>query len=524
MKKKLEKMIISNMVFGLFFLTSYVEVEACTTLLAGKNSTNDGSTMIARNEDMGSAWAKHFVVREENSNDANFVSAENGFSLQLPEEQLKYTATPEWDVSEGLFEEGGINSKNIAMSATESTTVKEEVLELDPLVENGISESSMLTVVLPYIESAKDGVERLGKIIEEEGTAEMNGVIFSDKDEIWYMDTLTGHHWAAVRVPDDQYAVIANTVSIQEFDWDNEEEYLYSDGLKDFIDNNELADTTGEISIREIFADTEDDAEYNLPRVWYGQQLLTDSDQQIEDTEFNLFETPDEPITVQKVAQVLGSHYEGTEHDPFVKTKTEAKKEVAENQSFWDKVKALFVSKEQEESETDANVEVSYRPISVPQTMESHILQIRNDMPEEISAIHWLALGVPDTSNYIPFYSSITETPVEYQMGDDEPDGESAYWAYREIHALAVPYYDEFKETDIVPVQEDVWTHMENSVEEIDAEAEKILEDNPSELSTFLNEKTKDLSDYSLDKYKQLSKDLLIKMTEKTSINHNEDL
>ncbi|HAW88121.1 MAG TPA: peptidase C69, partial [Enterococcus sp.] len=92
---------------------------------------------------------------------------------------LKYTATPEWDTSEGLFEEDGINSKNVAMSATESATTKEEILKKDPYTAHGIAEDSMLTVTLPYIDSARAGVERLGKIVAKQGAAETNGVIFS---------------------------------------------------------------------------------------------------------------------------------------------------------------------------------------------------------------------------------------------------------------------------------------------------------------------------------------------------------
>ena len=57
---------------------------ACTTVLVGKDASNDGSTMIARNEDMGTAWAKHFVIRQANTNPTNYVSKGNKFALTLP--------------------------------------------------------------------------------------------------------------------------------------------------------------------------------------------------------------------------------------------------------------------------------------------------------------------------------------------------------------------------------------------------------------------------------------------------------
>ena len=92
----------------------------------------------------------------------------------------------------------------------------------------------MLTVTLPYIDSARAGVERLGKIVAKQGAAETNGVIFSDKNEIWYMEILSGHQWAAVKVPDDCYAVIPNMLSIDSFDLKDKDSYLCSADLESF--------------------------------------------------------------------------------------------------------------------------------------------------------------------------------------------------------------------------------------------------------------------------------------------------
>ncbi|EIW2105466.1 C69 family dipeptidase, partial [Enterococcus faecalis] len=64
MKKKL------SIALGLILTCSLPAIsEACTTVLVGKDASVNGSTLIARNEDMGSAWAKHFYVRKANSNE-----------------------------------------------------------------------------------------------------------------------------------------------------------------------------------------------------------------------------------------------------------------------------------------------------------------------------------------------------------------------------------------------------------------------------------------------------------------------
>ena len=49
----------------------------------------------------------------------------------------------------------GINELNVAMSETETITSNPRVLGADPLVKDGIGEEDMLTLVLPYIHSAR---------------------------------------------------------------------------------------------------------------------------------------------------------------------------------------------------------------------------------------------------------------------------------------------------------------------------------------------------------------------------------
>ena len=84
------------------------------------------------------------------------------------------------------------------MSATETLTTNERVLGADPFVEyraargregdsdyepavpGGIGEEDFLTIVLPYVTTAREGVQRLGDLLKEYGTYEMNGVAFSD--------------------------------------------------------------------------------------------------------------------------------------------------------------------------------------------------------------------------------------------------------------------------------------------------------------------------------------------------------
>ncbi|WP_394814423.1 C69 family dipeptidase, partial [Phocaeicola dorei] len=79
------------------------------------------------------------------------------------------------------------------MSSTETEGTNARCLGHNQLVKNCIDEDSMLYLVLPFIKTAREGVARLGKLIEQYGTGECNGIAFADQDEVWYFETGAGH-------------------------------------------------------------------------------------------------------------------------------------------------------------------------------------------------------------------------------------------------------------------------------------------------------------------------------------------
>ena len=218
----------------------------CTTILVGKQASNDGSTMIARNDDSsnGKFTAKKFQVIHPENMPRIYKSVLSKFEVELPENPLQYTAMPNAVEGDGMWAAAGVNIENIGMTATETITSNARVLGADPLVKDGFGEEDIVVITLPYIHSAKEGVKRLGLLLEQFGTYESNGIAFSDVDSIWYMETIGGHHWIARKVPDDSYVMMPNQFGIDEFDFEdaysNENEYMCSKDLKEFIEENHL--------------------------------------------------------------------------------------------------------------------------------------------------------------------------------------------------------------------------------------------------------------------------------------------
>ena len=227
---------------------------ACTTILVGKKASYDGSTMIARNDDSGSGHftPKKFVVIHPEEQPKTYKSVISHVTIELPDDPMRYTAVPNAVEGEGIWAAAGVNEANVAMTATETITSNPRVLGADPLVEiqpaedgkeevpGGIGEEDIVCIVLPYIRSAREGVKRLGSLLEQYGTYEMNGIAFQDQDEIWWLETIGGHHWIARRVPDDVYVVMPNQLGIDHFDLEDalsdQKEYMCSSDLKEFID------------------------------------------------------------------------------------------------------------------------------------------------------------------------------------------------------------------------------------------------------------------------------------------------
>lgn len=82
--------------FG-FVMGTVSSASACTTVLVGKNASTDGSTMIARNEDVDTSWTKHYVYHPATSGtNTQYRSTDNGFTVDLPTNAQSYTSTPDW--------------------------------------------------------------------------------------------------------------------------------------------------------------------------------------------------------------------------------------------------------------------------------------------------------------------------------------------------------------------------------------------------------------------------------------------
>ena len=476
----------------------------CTTILVGRKASYDGSTIVSRNDDSpsGSFHVKKVIVVNPEKQPRKYTSKIAHLTIELPDNPLSYTATPNVDPSEGVWAASGINSANVCMSATETITTNGRVLGADPMVEytpakggrkavpGGIGEEDLVVITLPYIHSAREGVERLGALLEKYGTYESNGIMFSDKDEIWWLESIGGHHWIAARVPDDQVVVMPNQFGLDHFDFDDaygaRKNFMCSADLKEFTLKNHLAlDVDGGFNPRLAYGSHSDsDHVYNTPRAWYAlsyfnKKLCQEKGYQPEDDDIPWGFKPDRLITIDDVKYVQSSHYQGTEYDPYSR--------------FNDSVQ-----------------KGKYRPIGISRTGFCHISQIRGYAPYQTQAIEWVLLSSNVFNTPVPIFTCTDTIPGYLSNTKLTPSTDSLYWTNRIIAALSDPHFT----TAMIHVERYQDKCMAESYRHINEWDKKVTEAKPENIPNLIKEANSSICDF----IKKETDDLLSKVLYNASI------
>lgn len=449
---------------------------SCTTILVGKKASYDGSTIIARDDDSGSGRydPKKFIAVAPQDQPRHYRSVLSHVEIDLPGNPCRYSIVPNVLPNRGILAEAGVNERNVAMSATETIAVNERVLAADPLVKlqpateatntpevpGGIGEEDIITLVLPYVTTAREGVARLAELLETYGTYESNGIIISDVNEIWYVETIGGHHWIARRVPDDCYATIPNQLGIDDFDFDDafnaQREFMCSADLREFMDAYHLDRTMsaaassgfgfqptsafGNVSMngggssssgaalghnhfnpRTAFGTaTTKDRIYNTPRAWYMQRYLNPSEDWDSPAarytpasdDIPWCRVPENAVTLEDVDFLMSAHFEGTPYDPYGTLGTPESRH-------------------------------RYRPIGINRTGHMVAMQIRPYAPETSRSIMWISYGSGPFTAATPFYANVNDTPAYLCDTTPEVSTSNLYWANRLIAALADAHFYE---------------------------------------------------------------------------------
>lgn len=382
---------------------------ACTGVYVGKDASDQGTYIIARSEDQQQGVCnKQFLVEPRINNEEGRVLLDpyTRFELPLPAITYQYTSVPEYTPEgEIMFPGACTNEFGVSVTGTVTTSTCEAWKAADPFVEDGLGEAILPAAVAAVAATAREAVDVLLKYVDTYGAQSGSTVMINDQTEVWIVEIYSGHHYAAMKMPDDRVAVFGNQNMIGLVDPKStpEEGYIYSDGLFALMDKLKLSVKEGSRYHVAKSVSNGERKDFSNMRNWSGMRYLAPSQAGTYNsgTFYPLFYKPDAKVSVLTVMDIYRDRYEDTPLDM-----------------------------------TKPGQEDNY-PIGIERSSQAHILQTFPDWPAESAAINWICLGNTEHNVFIPHFSGITDTAEAYKVIGDTYDPTGAYWMFKRINTLA---------------------------------------------------------------------------------------
>ncbi len=415
---------------------SWVSALACTSLIAAKGATADGSVMITYAAD------SHTLYGDMPSQPA---------ADHAPGEMRKVF---DWDTGRYLGEIpqpphtysriGHINENGVAMA--ESTWGgRHELVDTTGIIDYG----SLIYITLERAESARHAVQIMTDLVAEYGYAS-DGESFSvaDPDEAWIVEMIgkgpgrKGAVWVARRIPDGCISGHANNPRIHHFPLDEPETTLYSPDVISFA--REMGYFNGpdsEFSFSKAYQVYDYLALRGCDaRVWsffnrYAPQAAASSlDWVMEGTgeAMPLWVKPEKKVDVRGMQWMMRDHFEGTPMDMTLDIGAGA----FSVPYRWRPM----------EFEIDSVTYFHERAIATQQTGFSFVAQCNGSAPEGMRATLWFGCDDANTSVYSPVYCSMTEVPRCFQVGNGDLyniSRDAAFWAHNLVANQAYNRYSQ---------------------------------------------------------------------------------
>jgi dipeptidase len=352
----------------------------CFTVLAGKNTTADGSVLLAHNEDdHGRLLVNVYKVPAQEHSKGELVAINNGATLP----QVKNTPAMLWlEIPEADFADAYMNEYGVAVTS-DSCPSREDRPEL---VKGGIG-FMLRRLIAERAQTARDGVRIAAELVSQFGyNASGRTYIIADAREGWLMHVVKGKHWIARRVPDNEVAVIANCYTIGPVELSDTKNVLASPDIIEYAIQRGWYDPEkdGDFDFARAYSDpTNLTAMGNVLRQWQGTNLLAAKSHKVEERLPFSFK-PRHKVHLNDLFRVLRDHYEGTEYD------------------LSDHYKAGSPNSGKN------------RTICTESTQYAFVAQLRDWLPAEIANAAWICFRRPDSNAFSPWYIAGSRFPDGY--------------------------------------------------------------------------------------------------------------
>ena len=485
---------------------------ACTSLIAAKGATADGSVMVTYAADSHNLYGELYsqpAADHPEGSVRKIVEWDTGKPLgDIPEAPHTYATI------------GNMNEHGLTIA--ESTWGGREELAGTGLIDYG----SLIYVTLQRAKTAREALKVMTDLVKEHGYAS-SGESFSiaDPDEAWVMELIgkgkAGKDavWVARRVPDGYISGHANHPRIHKFPLkDKSGETLYSPDVIKFARSqgyfngkDEDFDFSKAYSVTDFGALRGCDA-----RVWaYFNKFKSGMDEYLpwidraEGEPMPLWVKPDSLLTVTDMQWMMRDHFEGTPYDMTGDIGAGPYKVPYRWRPMTFTVDSLEYTHE--------------RAIATQQTGFSFVAQMRSDLPPYLRGLLWFGTDDANTNVYLPVFCSVKRAPAQLAQGDvNTIDWNSNFWVNNYVANQAYNRYSQ-----MIPDIRRVQGQLERDIaEDVRVALEQIPEFTDPAICEQL---TQDLADIWAERataeYKKLGDYLFVKFMDgnikKTDENHN---
>ena len=429
----MKKILLRLMFLAMLVALLPVQVaQACSAFIVGKDLTADGSTLFGRTEDYpyapdgGRHNQNYVVVPAKTYKDGDKIEDEsNGFTYPHLANEMKYTAVYDSDRdngSNGNFAAHGFNELGVAMTATVSATPNDKVLKEDPLVKDGLPEASLVDLALPRAKTAREVIETVAKVLDEKGSAEGNIIVAADKNELWYMEILSGHQYVAIKFPTNKYAVFANTYYLGHVDLNDKENVIASKNVEEVAKkaDNYKTDKDGNFMIAKSYG-PDKYMERNRSRTYAGIKWMDPQAKvNYDDEAFDLLREPTDPNKKYTVHDVIAEQRNRFEHLPE------------------------YTADDLVEVGKKIDTNVYKYALGNENVIDAHVYQIKPNLPNAFGGVMWLGLAQSRNTPYVPFYGNVEDTYEAFKNRSTKYDGKSWYWTVWHIDQMVMKYPEIF--------------------------------------------------------------------------------
>ena len=470
---------------------------ACTSLIAGKKATTDGSVIITYAADSHTLYGElyHQPAADHAPGTMRTVTEWDTGKLlgQIPEAPHTYRTL------------GNMNEHGLTIS--ESTWGGRHELNGSGLIDYG----SLIYITLQRAKTAREAIDVMTGLVNDYGYAS-SGESFSiaDPDEAWIMELIgkgkddKGAVWVARRVPDDCISGHANHSRIHTFPLDDPNT-LYSPDVIDFArSKGYFSGDDKDFSFSRAYAVTDGGALRGCDgRVWsffnrHNSTMTPYLDWVLkgEGEPLPLWVKPDSALSVRDIQAMMRDHFEGTPLDMTLDAGAGAYKVPYRWRPLTYEVDSVEYTHE--------------RAIATQQTGFSFVSQMRRNVPESMKGVLWFGVDDANTCVYIPVYNGATEVPLEFAVGNGDLynlSWTSAFWLNNYVANQAYNRYSQMI-PDIRAVQQSIEDALEADQPALEAEIAALT---PADATARLNSYTAGRSADYAKRYKALGDYLFVK-------------